>query len=70
MIQLKRMRSRLILLSRIVAFVLDMMAYECVFHRSELLFRVCFNFSSADRYLVVEEVADLGALVLVEGPFC
>ena len=45
------------------------MAYACVFHRSELLFRDRFNLSAADRYLAVEEVVALGALVLVGGPF-
>ena len=38
MIKLRRMRSLLILLSRTMAFALVMVAYACVFHRSELLF--------------------------------
>ena len=48
---------------------MDMMAYACVFHKSELLFRGRFNLSAADRYLVVEEVDALGGFVFVRGPF-
>ena len=45
------------------------MAYACVIHRSELLFRDRFNLSATARYLVVEEVVALGVLVLVGGLF-
>ena len=44
-----------------------MIAYACVVHGSELNVRERFNRSAADRYIVVEEVVALGALVLVGG---
>ena len=69
MIQLRSMKSLRLLLSLIIAFALDMMAYACVFPKSELLFRDRLNLSTTDRYLVAEELAAPGVPVPVGGLF-